>query len=216
MIEDAHLYLLLTRRLCKQDPLKTLEEAIAGGVDLVQIREKSFQTNDTDLIEAGMSSWIDDVKTTCVSLGVPCLVNDDASLVSRVDGLHLGQEDLVAFKPGHFRKREFLVGISTHDPQEYERALLEDPDYIGVGPFAGTTTKGYEDGLDDVALSELIENAEEAKIPAFAIGGIGTASLARLRRLGIRRIAVSSAILTASDPEATARQLRTGLLAARP
>lgn len=201
MIENARLYLLLTRRLCRGAPLATLEAALRGGVDLVQIREKPFVAADR--------AYVDEIVACCREHDVGCIVNDSLDLATRADGLHLGQGDLEPHAPGHFVERTGLLGISTHDPAELARALLESPDYVGIGPCHGTATKGYTRGLSDVELRALVEGS--ARLPAFAIGGITVERLPRLLGLGVRRIAVSSVVLGAQDPRATCRRLQDAL-----
>lgn len=200
-LQRSSLYLLLTRELCAADPLETLRASIRGGVDVVQIREKP--------LDGSHAAWVETVAACCRELDVTCIVNDSLELAPRADGLHLGQEDLAPFRPGHFRVRDGLLGISTHDPQELARALVEEPDYIGIGPCFATETKGYAQGRTDEELRELVALAGD--LPVFAIGGITAERLPRLRACGVTRIAVSSAILGAQDPEAESRRLKKGL-----
>jgi len=196
--EGRRLQLLLTRSLCRGDPLATLAACLAGGVDLVQVREKPFGED--------ALAWIDDVVARCAEHGVPVVVNDRRDLAeARGLGLHLGQEDLAAFPRGSLRRRSIPLGVSTHDPQELARAMDEAPDAIGVGPCHATTTKGYARGLAPAELARLLSLAS---VPAFGIGGITPARLPPLLDLGLRRIAVSSCLLAAEDPRAEAAALR--------
>ncbi|MCB9881687.1 MAG: thiamine phosphate synthase [Planctomycetes bacterium] len=205
-LRSAKLYLLLTRSLCRHDPLETLDAALAGGVDIVQIREKPLTVEDT--------AWVERVQNRCHDHDALCIVNDDARLALWADGLHLGQEDLEAFPKGEARRAAGLdegsiLGISTHDMHEVERAAAEAPDYFGVGPCHPTSTKGYDRGLTPAQLEELVAATEGR--PAFAIGGITPDNLAPLLAARVRRIAVSRCILAARDPRAVAARLAAAL-----
>ncbi|MEZ5989783.1 MAG: thiamine phosphate synthase [Planctomycetota bacterium] len=196
--EGRRLQLLLTRSLCRTDPMATLAACLAGGVDLVQVREKPFRDD--------ALAWIDRVAERCAEHGVPVVVNDRRDLAeARGLGLHLGQEDLAAFPRGSLRRRAIPLGLSTHDEHELALALDEAPDAVGVGPCHATTTKGYTRGLDPDELARLLSLAP---VPAFGIGGITPARLPPLLGLGLRRIAVSSCLLAAEDPRAVAADLR--------
>lgn len=193
------LMLLMTRELCRAEPLATLRAALEGGVDCVQLREKPFEDD--------ALAWIAEALELCDEFGALCLVNDEVELARRSGafGVHLGQEDLAAFARGQLVDRDLALGISTHDLAELERARAEAPDYVGVGPCHATATKGYAAGLGDDELRALVEASRD--LPAFAIGGITVERLPRLQRLGVRRIAVSSAVLGAEDPAAASRAL---------
>lgn len=203
---ERRLYLLMTRAMCRAAPEVTLRTALEGGVDLVQLREKPFRSED--------EAWIRDAARLCSEFGVPCIINDALEFASLADGLHLGQGDLAPFEAGALRARGDLLGISTHDLEELARAMHEEPDYIGVGPCFPTSTKGYERGLSDDELCELVEAA--AATPAFAIGGITAERLPRLLDCGVRRVAVSSVVLGASDPKGVSAELRQILDSADP
>lgn len=193
----ARLYVLLTRALCRRDPEETLAALLAGGVDLVQVREKPFGPDGP--------AWVARVCEICAPHGVPVIVNDEPALAGLADGLHLGREDLQAFPEGALRRRSGLLGLSTHGPEDLARALSEDPDYLAIGPWRPTRTKGYRAGLPVEKLSAVAAVADR---PLFAIGGIDAENLPALVALGIGRIAVCSALLQAADPAAAAARLK--------
>jgi len=199
---EARLYLLLTRGMCARNPLEVLEAAIAGGVDLVQVREKPF--GDDAL------TWIEAVIDVCCACEVPVIVNDrlELALATGADGVHLGQKDLAGFRLGKLHQRSYCLGVSVHDFADLDRAMFERPDYLGIGNCFPTATKGFDTANDPEVLRELFARAQ---VPAFAIGGITTERLREVLAMGARRIAVSRAILGASDPAATARELADGL-----
>lgn len=197
--DKRRLYLLLTRDLCRDDPLEVLEGALGGGVDLIQLREKPFDSDAT--------AWIEAVKGVAQRYSVPVLINDRIDLAQQNDceGVHLGQEDLGAHPAGSLVPREFALGLSTHDPAEMSRALLESPDYVGVGPCFPTETKGYGRGLGPGELEALLA---QSPVTAYGIGGIHPDNLPELLDRGLRHIAVSSCILSAPDPAGVASELR--------
>ena len=196
MLSPAHrLYLLFTPALAGEKPWRTLEAALKGGVDLVQWRSKESD-------DAGFRACRD----VCMARGVPILVNDDVMLGvrGRAHGAHVGQDDMP-----HEVARKLLVnqwlGVSTHNREQITAAVAAGADYVGFGPCYPTATKGYDEGLP---AEELEEAAFACPVPLFAIGGIDATNLLRLRAFGVRRIAVSSAILKAQDPYAAAARLR--------
>ncbi|MFQ5506674.1 MAG: thiamine phosphate synthase, partial [Planctomycetota bacterium] len=193
------LYLLLTRALCRRPPLEVLEAALGGGVELVQLREKPFSSD--------ALPWIEEVIEVCDAFEAPVVINDrpDLALASGASLVHFGQEDLASYWPGALKTRKFGLGISTHDLAELERARLEEPDYIGVGNCFPTETKGLDTATEPAVIREL---CQRSPVPAFAIGGINAGNLPSLLELGVCRIAVSSCILDAEDPEQSARELR--------
>lgn len=189
------LYLLFTPASCAGDPRRTLEGALAGGVDLVQWRVKEPD-------DEGFRRCRD----ICAERSVPLLVNDDVMLAvrGRAHGAHIGQDDMPVEVARRLLDGQWL-GVSTHDVAQIRAAVHAGADYVGFGPCFPTATKGYGDG---VARDLLEEAVATCPLPLFAIGGITAANLPALRRLGVRRIAVSSAILAAPDPAAAARALR--------
>lgn len=192
------LYLLFTPSMCGPRPWRTLESALRGGVDLVQWRSKEPD-------DAGFRA----ARDLCGQYDIPIVVNDDVMLAvrGRARGAHVGQADLPAEAARKILSDHWL-GVSTHDEGQIKTAVAAGADYVGFGPCFPTATKGYEHGLPE----ELIESAAfTCPVPLFAIGGIDATNLPKLRVLGVRRIAVSSAILRADDPEAAARRLRSML-----
>lgn len=191
---DCRLYLLFTPSLCKGDPWTTLAAALRGGVDLVQWRVK-----ETDRAGA------DRAKSMCDAAGVPFVVNDEPTLAVRTGahGVHLGQDDAPVAAVQRVLGRRW-IGVSTHSVAQITAATEDGASYVGFGPCFATPTKGYAEGKP---IEEIAEAVRACQLPLFAIGGIHAANLPQLLRAGVRRIAVSSAILQAGDPEAAAREL---------
>jgi thiamine-phosphate pyrophosphorylase len=188
--ESRRLYLITGAR---PDLAAFLEAAVHGGVDFVQIREKHL--SDRELIPV-----LHEARQLTRRLGVPLVVNDrpDLAVLVGADYVHVGQDDLPAETARRFG---VAVGLSTHAPEEIDRAA---GDYIGVGPVYATPTKP---GRAAVGLDLVRYAAAHARQPWFAIGGIDETNVAEVAAAGARRIAVVRAIGDASDPERAAAAL---------
>jgi len=171
-----------------------LEAAVRGGVDIVQIRDKELP--DEQLIPV-----LHEARQLTRTLAVPLVVNDRPDLAALVgaDYVHVGQDDLPVAAARRFG---VAVGLSTHAPEEIDRA---DGDYIGVGPVHATPTK---EGRPPVGLGLVRYAATHARQPWFAIGGIDESNVAEVVRAGATRLAVVRAIGDADDPERAAARLK--------
>lgn len=194
MLADRRLYLVTGVR---PDLAAFLEAAVAGGVDVVQVRERGL--TDRELLAA-----LEQAREVTARLGVPLVVNDraDLALLAGADLLHVGQDDLPVAAA---RRLGLRVGLSTHAPAEIDAA---DADYIGVGPVHATPTKL---GRPAVGLDLVRYAAAHARQPWFAIGGIDATNVADVVAAGATRVAVVRAICEAADPEHAARELRDAL-----
>lgn len=196
---DARLYLLFTPLRCAGDPRRTLRAALSGGVELVQwrapVRDRDDQELLTQVLEIGRSA------------GVAVIVNDDPQLAVEVGaaGAHVGQGDLPAAEARAILGPDRALGVSTHDLLQIRAAEAGGADHLGFGPCFPTATKGYTEGLPRSAIAAA---AAATGLPLFAIGGIHRDNLPSLLELGVRRIAVSAAVLGAPDPQGAARELR--------
>ncbi len=190
----GRLYLLFTPDLCAGDPWDTLEQALLGGVDMVQWRVAEPDP-------AGIARCL----YVCRAHEVPVLVNDHVKLAVQLgaDGAHVGQQDTPA--PNARRKlKDRLFGVSTHNLEQLRAAAEAGADYVVFGPCFHTETKGYEEGLPR---KQIAAAAAASEIPLYAIGGIQPRNLPILQDLGIERIAVCSAILRASHVRDAAAHL---------
>jgi thiamine-phosphate pyrophosphorylase len=192
--DNARLYLITPAR---SDLGAFLEAAVRGGVDIVQIREKELA--DEELIPV-----LHEARQVTRRLGVPLVVNDRPDLATLVgaDYVHVGQDDLPVDLARRFG---IAVGLSTHAPEEIDRA---DGDYIGVGPVYSTPTK---EGRPPVGLELVRYAAAHARQPWFAIGGIDETNVWDVVEAGATRIAVVRAIGDAADPERAAASLKDAL-----
>jgi thiamine-phosphate pyrophosphorylase len=202
----ARLCLLFTPASCRLDPWLTLARALDGGVDLVQWRVKAAG----DPKGAATRDAAARCLATCRARAVAMVVNDDVDLALALaaDGAHVGQEDLPAVRARALLGPHRILGVSTHDLPQLAAAEEAGADYVGFGPCFPTPTKGYREGLGATAAGDA---TRRARIPVFAIGGIDAARAGALAAAGCTRVAVSSSILGALDPERAARALRAAL-----
>jgi thiamine-phosphate pyrophosphorylase len=179
---------------------RVLPAALAGGVDLVQLRDK--EASDDALLASARA-----FRELCNRHGALLVVNDrpDLALEAGADGVHLGQEDRPVEEVRAEIGDELLIGLSTHTPQQVYAARALPVDYIGVGPVFETPTKP---GRPAVGYDLVGYAAAHAGHPFFAIGGIDESNAANVARHGATRLAVVRAIRDAEDPGETARALR--------
>ena len=191
---DERLYLIAPAR---DDLAVLVEAAVAGGVDIVQVREK-------ELTDGELLRRLQEARELTRRLGVPLVVNDrpDLALLAEADYVHLGQDDLPVAAG---RRLGLKVGQSTHAEGEIDAA---SGDYIAVGPVYETPTKA---GRPAVGLGLVRYAAVRARRPWFAIGGIDETNVADVVAAGAERIAVVRAIADAPDPERAAAVLRAAL-----
>ncbi len=181
------------------DLLGTVEAALKGGIAIVQYREKT--ADDEARLRVAKQ-----IKALCDRHNALFIVNDriDIAVAADADGVHLGQHDLPVDVARQMLGPEKLVGRSTTNPEELQRALDEAPDYIGVGPVHETPTKpGKAASGDDYVRYA----AQHATMPWFTIGGLNADNLAPTLAAGATRVALVRALMQAEDPSAVARSL---------
>jgi thiamine-phosphate diphosphorylase len=220
-LRDARLYLLFTPSLCgEREPLAVLEAALPH-VDVVQVRPKAPDRDlDPSRPSQGLTAvtsarevhdWtgrVLDLLAAYPALSIPVIVNDRVDVARALRergcaGVHLGQDDAPPRVARDLLGPEPLIGLSTHSNAQVVAALDEPVDYLGFGPIHATSTKGYARGLGP----EGAWIADQASaLPIFPIGGIDASNAGELEDVG--RAAISSAILSAPDPERAARELR--------
>lgn len=202
-LSAARLYLVCGARPGGRDLREVVCAAVAGGVDVVQLREKERPEREL----AALASTAADL---CRRLGVLFIVNDHPRLALQVgaDGVHVGQRDMPVGRAREIVGAELLVGLSTHAPGEVDAAQAGGADYLGVGPVHETPTKP---GRPAVGTPLVSYAAEHAGVPFFAIGGIDLANVGEVVCAGASRVCVVRAIGEAADPAAAARQLRRAL-----
>jgi len=199
-LQDAKLYLCTDAREKQGDLEQFLDAALAGGVDIVQLRQKEMEAADE---LAALEVFAD----ACKRHGTLLAVNDraDIAFAAGADVLHLGQRDLPVHAARAIVGQEPVVGRSTHTFSQVNAAVTEHgSDYLCVGPTWETPTKPGRQaaGLDLVSYAASRRPAK----PWFAIGGIDLDRLDQVLEAGATRVVVVRAITAADDPGAAAAE----------
>jgi thiamine-phosphate pyrophosphorylase len=215
-LASARLYLCTDARRERGDLAEFAEAALAGGVDIIQLRDKG-STGERQLgpLEARAElAALEILADAAHRHGALVAVNDRADIAraAGADVLHLGQDDLPLAVARDVTAPDTLIGRSAHDHGQVAAAIAEDVDYFCVGPCWPTPTKP---GRPAPGLQLVRVTADLAPDkPWFAIGGIDVDRLPDVLGAGARRIVVVRAITAAEDPRAAAERLRSALAAA--
>lgn len=203
-LANSRLCVLFTGSQCTTSLEWTIKEALAGGADLIQLREKSL--TDIELLDRARQ-----VRQWTRQSNVLFIVNDrpDIARIVEADGVHLGQDDMPIKEARRILGPNAIIGVSTHDLDQVHQAILDGASYIGVGPTFPSATKGFEQfpGLEFVS-----KTAAATTLPAFVIGGVNLDTITSAVAAGARRVAVSHAILQSSNPRETVQRLLKALL----
>lgn len=202
LLDSRKLYLVTNsdKFNSEDDFLDAIASALKGGVDILQLREKSMPAK--KIIELGKK-----IKQLCLQYNVIFIVNDrvDIAAILEADGVHLGQDDLDVKSAREILKNinggNCIVGVSTHAPEQALDAVKDGADYIGIGPVFATPTK---EGRTPVGLDYITWASQNIDIPAFAIGGINEDNVNEVLKAGAKRIAAVRAIINADSPEKAA------------
>ncbi|AET67611.1 thiamine-phosphate pyrophosphorylase [Desulfosporosinus orientis DSM 765] len=198
---DYTLYLVTDRKqLGNRDLAESIEQAIQGGVTLVQLREKSVSTKE-------FLQLAEKVKEITSRYQIPLIINDrlDIALAIDADGLHVGQDDLPMVKARELLGPDKIIGVSASTLEEALLAEQQGADYLGVGAIFTTATKT---DATDVSLKQLEVIKHSVSIPVVAIGGIGTTNLPLVRAAGVDGVSVVSAILGQENIYSAAMELK--------
>lgn len=183
----------------------------AGGADVIQLRAKNVS-------KAGVTAMARQILPVTRSVGVPLVINDhlDVALEVGAEVCHLGQEDF--FDAGYTHVSQLptgggrvQIGLSSHAPEQAERAVRAGADYVAIGPVFATPTKP---GRPPVTLDYVRWAAQHLTVPWFAIGGITLENLDDVLAAGARRVCVVSAILKAPDVAGACQAFRERLASA--
>lgn len=184
----------------KQSLDEQVEEALQGGVTLVQLREKRLSKE--QLIEEARR-----ITALCHRYGVPLIVNDDyeAALAAGADGVHVGIEDTPVAAIRARAGKDFIIGATAKTVEQAQRAEREGADYLGVGAVFPSPTKRNAIRITNKQLRTICASVT---IPAVAIGGITQKNVASLKGSDMAGIAVVSAIFGADDILVATRSLK--------
>ncbi len=205
----AHLYFVCEALPNGRDPTELLRAAIAGGAEVIQMREKTPRSAEETVALAQPFARV------ARETGALFFLNDQPDLAERsgADGVHVGQDDLPVAQARALAGGAALVGLSTHSPEQFDAALAAEgdsaPDQLSTGPVWETPTK---QGRPASGLG-LIEHAAGTATarPWFAIGGIDSSNISEVVEAGATRAVVVRAIRDAADPAAAASVLREAL-----
>ena len=189
---DYSIYLLTDDACLKGRPLLAcVEQALQGGVTLVQYRSK-FKDGGPMYEEAL------NLKALCDSYNVPLIINDrvDVALAVGAAGVHVGQDDLSCSVVRNLVGADFIIGVSAHNPAEALRAIADGADYLGCGAVFGTATKP---GVAKLGLANLQAIRSVATIPMVGIGGVNASNYAEVLATGANGAAIITGILAAED-----------------
>ena len=205
---NVRLYVLITQSMCRRHWLETAEEAILGGADCIQLREKDLESG--ELLQRARQ-----LVELCRRHNVLCIINDrpDIAVLSGADGVHVGQGDLPAADVRRLVGNRLIVGVSTHQIEQAQRAVVDGADYLGVGPVFPSATKP-RDILPGLAYAKQV--AEQIRLPAVAIAGITSGNVEQVMATGLQAAAISSAVICEPDPRAAAEGIKSRLMAQGP
>ena len=180
-------------------------EALAGGADIIELREKN-------LADRELLSRAREVRILTAQAKARFILNDrpDLARLAGADGVHLGQDDVSVRDARRIVGPNLLIGVSTHDRAQLDAAILSGAGYLGVGPVFPSATKEFSEP-ELAGLAFVQTAAETTNIPWFAIGGITEENVERVLAAGATRIAVSAAVVRAERPRRAAARLKARL-----
>ncbi|HVK58935.1 MAG TPA: thiamine phosphate synthase [Candidatus Kapabacteria bacterium] len=202
-LSDGALYTFIdSAYLHGRDVIDLARSLCEGGSDLIQLRAKDWSL---EKIEAAAGRILPITR----DYGVPLVINDHLNLAERVgaDICHLGQEDFFDAGNEHISQlnTRVLVGLSTHAPEQAQRAVGAGAHYVAIGPIYPTGTKPT---AKPVTLDYVRWAATNVQIPWFAIGGVNLETIDAVLAAGARRVCVVSAILNAPDAATACREFK--------
>ncbi len=185
----------LNRTLAEQ-----VEEALIGGVTMVQLREKNLSEEEFEQ-EALV------IQTLCKKYRVPFLINDNVELAKRIDadGVHVGQSDMAAEKARKVLGPDKIIGVTAKTIAQVEAAVEAGADYIGSGAVFGSGTKLDAKSMDHETFQRI---CEYSSIPVVAIGGITKDNILQLKGRKASGVAVVSGIFAADNIRETTALLK--------
>ncbi len=198
---NLDLYLVTDRGLSLGRPLtRVVEEAVKGGVTMVQLREKEMETR--DFVEEAML-----IKKLLRPFGVPLLINDriDVALAVDADGVHLGQNDMPYHLARQILGENKIIGWSVESYEQARKANDFNVDYIAISPVFVTPTK--KELRKELGTEGVKKISEISRHPAVAIGSIKEHNAAEIIKAGADGVAVVSGICSAEEPKEAAKKL---------
>lgn len=196
------LYLVTDRELSLGRSLEEIvAEAVAGGVTIVQLREKDAPTGEFVALASRLLQMLR-------PLGIPLIINDriDVALAVNADGVHIGQSDMPYELARKLLGPDKIIGLSVENFDDIEKANALDVDYIGISPVYGTATK--TDTAEPFGLDGLRKAVSMSVHPTVAIGGMNAGTIPDVMAAGTDGVAVVSAICSAENVREASSQLK--------
>ena len=199
---QLELYAITDRSWLKKDQsiYDIVEQAIAGGATMIQVREKNLSKRD-------FIKEVCNIKPLCYRNNIPLIVNDDLSIAieSNADGIHLGQQDLKKYLIESSIPKSMILGISAQNLEQAIEAKNMGAHYLGVGAIFPTSSKDDAQNLNISILKEITKNVD---IPVVAIGGINEDNIPLLSNTNINGVSIISAIFAKDDVKTAAENLK--------
>lgn len=198
---DYSLYLVTDRKQPAPGTFeKVVEEALKGGVTLVQLREKE---GDTGLLYERAVK----LKQITKAYHVPLIIDDriDIMMAADADGVHLGQSDMPAALARKLIGPDKIMGVSAGTLEEAVKAEKDGADYLGVGAMFPTATKKDADITTPKTLRKIMDTVH---IPVVTIGGMNERTIPLFKGYGLSGFAVVSAIMASREAEKVAKNLK--------
>jgi thiamine-phosphate pyrophosphorylase len=197
-LAKVYLYIIADKKICGDRNIEDVViQAIEGGAQMIQYRDK--ESSDREFLE--IASVLQNISE---NRKIPFIINDrvDIAAYLKVDGVHLGQDDLPLKIARKILGASRIIGISTENIDQAKEAEKHGADYVGIGPIFYTSTKNIE---RPIGLEIIREAKKHLKIPYFPIGGINLENLDQLVEAGSKRVAVGSAVICADDMKTAAK-----------
>ncbi|MBS3971188.1 MAG: thiamine phosphate synthase [Clostridia bacterium] len=208
-MKNWHVYLITSQELSRgRSTLQVVKEAVAAGVDVVQLREKTMEGK--ELLEIGKK-----IREITKAAGVKYIVNDrvDIALLTDADGVHLGQSDIPYKHARTLVGENMIIGISVDTVKQAVKAEREGADYIGVGPVYATNSKN--DAGPCLGLENLKKIRSNSTIPIVAVGGINHENAKEVILNGADCLSVISAITQAEDIQGSVQELKRQIISGK-
>ena len=199
--EDLLLYAVTDRAwIGRQTLYEQIEDALKGGVTIVQLREKNL--DETSFVREAV-----EIKELCHRYHVPLIINDnvDVALKSGADGVHVGIEDAPVAEIRRRVGSDLIIGATAKTVEQAQKAEADSADYLGVGAVFPSPTKK---NAIRITAAQLMEICTSVSIPAVAIGGISLENISEIAGGGMSGIAAVSAIFAADDIKSSTEKLK--------
>jgi thiamine-phosphate pyrophosphorylase len=210
--QSVGLYVLITVQpeFDKKQVMELAGQCIDGGADCLQLRCKG-------IIDKEIMNMAQFVVDLCRKNSVLSIINDrpDIAVICAADGVHLGQTDMSVRDVRRLQHKPLVIGRSTHNTGQLTEAINELSDYVALGPVFATATKLHEPPVGLAYLAQAADILKNSRVGHVAIGGINLNNIEQVLELGIKTVAIGSAICMAKDPARTCAKFKETILAYR-